>query len=44
MATTACAYSTDGRLVGAGLMDGTLQLWDVRGEDGQEKAEENSLD
>ena len=32
VAVTACAYSTDGRLIGAGLMDGMLQVWDVRGE------------
>lgn len=31
VAVTACGYSPDGRLVGAGLVDGTLQMWDVRG-------------
>lgn len=29
---TACRYGQDGTLVGAGLMDGTLQLWDAKGE------------
>lgn len=30
VAVTCCAYSTDGHILGAGLMDGTIQLWDVR--------------
>lgn len=29
---TSCSYSTDGRLIAAGLADGQIQLWDVRGE------------
>ena len=29
---TTCNYSLDGRLIVGGLSDGTLQLWDVRGE------------
>ena len=29
---TSCNYSLDGRLIVGGLSDGTLQLWDVRGE------------
>eukprot|EP00887_Chlorella_sp_A99_P001654 scaffold8.g1654.t1 len=35
---TGASWSTDGRLIGAGLMDGTLQLWDVRGKFGQSAA------
>lgn len=31
VAVSACCWSTDGRLVAGGLVDGTLQLWDVRG-------------
>ncbi len=31
VAVTACAFSTDGRLIAGGLMDGTIQLWDVKG-------------
>lgn len=31
VSVTSCCYSTDGGLVAGGLMDGTLQLWDVRG-------------
>jgi WD40 repeat protein len=30
VAVTCCAYSTNGHILGAGLMDGTIQLWDVR--------------
>ena len=28
---TACSYSHDGGLVVAGLKDGSIQMWDVRG-------------
>lgn len=38
VAVTAATYNTDGRLIAAGLMDGTLQLWDVRGKFGQSAA------
>ena len=31
VSVTACCYSKDGSLIAGGLMDGTLQLWDVRG-------------
>ncbi len=34
VAVTACAYSTDGRLIAGGLMEGTIQLWDIRGRGG----------
>ena len=29
---TACSYSRDGGLIVAGLKDGSIQMWDVRGE------------
>ena len=32
VSVTSCSYSTDGRLIAAGLADGQIQLWDVRGE------------
>lgn len=32
VAVTACSWSTDGRLIAGGLLDGTIQLWDVKGE------------
>ena len=32
IAVTACRYSHDGGLIGAGMFDGTIQLWDVKGE------------
>ena len=28
---TACSYSHDGGLIVAGLKDGSIQMWDVRG-------------
>lgn len=31
-AVTTCRYSHDGGLIGAGMYDGTIQLWDVKGE------------
>jgi WD repeat-containing protein 70 len=31
VAVTCCQYNSDGKLIVAGLMDGTLQLWDVKG-------------
>ena len=31
VAVTACAFGTDGTLIAGGLMDGTIQLWDVKG-------------
>lgn len=38
VAVTACTWSHEGRLIGGGLMDGTLQLWDVRGKFGHSAA------
>lgn len=29
---TACSYSSDGTLLGAGLIDGSIQIWNVAGE------------
>lgn len=34
VSVTTCAWNGDGRVVAGGLMDGTLQLWDVRGKFG----------
>lgn len=34
IAVTACAYNHDGGLIGAGMFDGTLQIWDVKGKFG----------
>lgn len=31
VSVTGCSYSADGRLIAAGLADGTVQLWDARG-------------
>lgn len=31
IAVTACAYNHDGGLIGGGMFDGTLQIWDVKG-------------
>ncbi len=31
VAVTACAYNHDGGLIGGGMFDGTLQIWDVKG-------------
>lgn len=31
IAVTACRYSHDGGLISAGMFDGTIQLWDVKG-------------
>lgn len=31
VAINAVAYNTDGSVVAGGLMDGSIQLWDVRG-------------
>jgi WD40 repeat protein len=31
VAVTACAYNADGSVIAGGLMDGSIQLWDVRG-------------
>lgn len=30
-AVTACSYSSDGTLIGAGLIDGSIQIWNVAG-------------
>ncbi|KAL4433682.1 hypothetical protein ABPG75_000123 [Micractinium tetrahymenae] len=38
VSVTSCAYSADGRLIAAGLQDGTIQLWDVRGKFGHSAA------
>lgn len=35
---TCCGWSPEGKLIGGGLMDGTLQLWDVQGKFGQSAA------
>lgn len=32
IAVTTCCYSADGAHIAAGLNNGTIQLWDVRGE------------
>ena len=32
IAVTACAYNHDGGLIGGGMFDGTLQIWDVKGQ------------
>lgn len=34
IAVTACAYNHDGGLIGGGMFDGTLQIWDVKGKFG----------
>ncbi len=34
VAVTTCAYSSDGGLIAAGLMDGTIQLWSATGKFG----------
>jgi len=31
VAVTACAYGDEGALIAAGLVSGTLQLWDAKG-------------
>ncbi|PRW20712.1 WD repeat-containing 70 [Chlorella sorokiniana] len=38
VSVTSCSYSTDGRLIAAGLADGTIQLWDVKGKFGHSAA------
>eukprot|EP00884_Botryococcus_braunii_P018671 jgi/Botrbrau1/5488/Bobra.27_1s0027.2 len=38
VAVTSCQYNSDGRLIVAGLMDGSLQLWDVKGNFGRSAA------
>jgi len=38
VSVTAATYGTDGRLIAAGLNDGAIQLWDVRGKFGQSAA------
>lgn len=30
-AVTTCAYNFDGSIIAGGLIDGSIQLWDVRG-------------
>ncbi len=37
-AVTACAYARDGRTIAAGLVDGSLQLWDASGRFGTSAA------
>ena len=29
---TACTYNSEGGMIAAGLKDGSIQIWDVRGE------------
>lgn len=38
VAVTGCCYNGDGTLICCGIMDGTLQLWDVRGKFGRSAA------
>lgn len=38
VSVTSCSFNADGRLIAAGLADGTIQLWDVRGKFGQSAA------
>ena len=33
IAVTACRYSHDGGLIGGGMFDGTIQVWDVKGKE-----------
>ena len=37
VAVTACAYGDEGALIAAGLVSGTLQLWDAKGAHGLEQ-------
>ncbi|MEW5307508.1 MAG: hypothetical protein WDW36_009898 [Sanguina aurantia] len=37
-AVTACSYSSDGALIGAGLIDGSIQIWNVAGKFGSSAA------
>jgi hypothetical protein len=36
--TTACRYNSDGKLIGAGLVDGSIQIWSVSGKFGTSAA------
>jgi WD repeat-containing protein 70 len=38
VSVTCCGWSPEGKLIGGGLIDGTLQIWDVRGKFGQSAA------
>ncbi|GBF89454.1 hypothetical protein Rsub_02026 [Raphidocelis subcapitata] len=38
VSVTSCAYNSDGRLIAAGLMDGTIQVWSVGGKFGRSAA------
>ncbi|KAH7624593.1 hypothetical protein Ndes2526B_g00793 [Nannochloris sp. 'desiccata'] len=38
VSVTCCGWSSEGKLIGGGLADGTLQIWDVRGKFGQSAA------
>lgn len=37
-AVTTCSYSSDGNLIAAGLMDGSIQLWSTTGKFGSSAA------
>ncbi|KAK9788441.1 hypothetical protein WJX73_007451 [Symbiochloris irregularis] len=38
ISVTTCRYSRDGAMIAAGCMDGTLQLWDAKGQAGSKAA------
>ncbi|KIY94244.1 putative Gastrulation defective protein 1 like protein [Monoraphidium neglectum] len=38
VAVSSCAYNSDGRLIAAGIMDGTIQVWSVGGKFGRSAA------
>ncbi|KAI8469749.1 MAG: WD40-repeat-containing domain protein [Monoraphidium minutum] len=38
VAVSTCAYNSDGRMIAAGLMDGTIQIWTVGGKFGRSAA------
>lgn len=38
VAVTTCCYNSDGSIIAAGLVDGSIQLWDVKGKVGRSAA------